>query len=91
MHNLNLEKKTAVQPVIVASGRSLQKRNFDLSARNLTGKPMKLNLGFPWCKTNSKQEKKREKKKRPRVNWSASSALKFTGVACKDSNDPHGN
>ena len=63
MNNLNLEKKTAVQPVIVASSRSLQKRNFDLSARNLTGKPMKLNLGFPWCKTNSKQEKKKDKEK----------------------------
>ena len=24
---------------------------------------MKLNLGFPWCKTNSKQEKKKEKEK----------------------------
>ena len=67
----------------------VQNRNFDLSAGNLTGKP--INLSFPWCKTNSKQGKKKKKKKRRRVTWSASSAVKFTGVACKESNDPHGN
>ena len=57
MHNLDLEKKTAVQPVIVALGRSAEQKLW--SARNLTGKP--INLGFPWCKTISKQEKKNEK------------------------------
>ena len=35
--------------------------------------------------------KKKKTKKRPRVDWSVSSAVKFTGVGCKESNDPHGN
>ena len=86
MHNLDLEKKR--QYSLLSLLRAVvRNRNFDLSARNLTGKP--INLGFPWCKTISKQEKKT--KKRPRVDWSVSSAVKFTGVGCKESNDPHGN
>ena len=40
---------------------------------------------------NDFQARKKKTKKRPRVNWSASGAVKFTGVACNESNDPHGN
>ena len=97
MHNLDLEKKRQYSLLSLLRA-AVQNRNFDLSARNLTGKP--INLGFPLCKTISKQEKKKrvkrfpskkkKTKKRPRVNWSASSAVKFTGVACKESNNPHG-
>ena len=88
MYNLDLEKKRQ-NSLLSLLQAVVQKRNFDLSAGNLTGKP--INLGFSWCKTNSKEEKKKKKKKRPQVNWSASSAVKFTGVACKDFNDPLGN
>ena len=58
MHNLDLEKKR--QYSLLSLLRAVvRNRNFDLSARNLTGKP--INLGFPRCKTISKQEKKNEK------------------------------
>ena len=87
MHNLDLEKKKRQYSLLSLLRAVVRNRNFDLSARNLTGKP--INLGFPWCKTISKKEKKT--KKRPRVDWSVSSAVKFTGVGCKESNDPHGN
>ena len=68
MHNLDLEKKR--QYSLLSLLRAVvQNRNFDLSATNLTGKP--INLGFPWCKTNSKQEKKEK-----------AATSKLVGVKC---------
>ena len=49
----------------------VQNWNFDLSAGNLTGKL--INLGFPWCITNSKRDSRRKRHrfhdKKP--NWNA--------------------
>ena len=59
MHNLDLDKKKRQYSLLSLLRAVVRNRNFDLSARNLTGKP--INLDFPWCKTISKQEKKNEK------------------------------
>ena len=69
MHNLDLEKKRQYSLLSLLRA-AVQNRNFDLSARNLTGKP--INLGFPLCKTISKQEKKNEK----------AATSKLVGVKC---------
>ena len=55
MHNLDLVKKRQYSLLSLLRA-AVQNRNFELSARNLTGKP--INLGFPLFKTISKQEKK---------------------------------
>ena len=81
MHNLDLEKKR--QYSLLSLLRAVvQNRNFDLSARNLTGKP--INLGFPLCKTISKQEKKKTCKtisKQEKKNEKAATS-KLVGVKC---------
>ena len=80
MHNLDLEKKR--QYSLLSLLRAVvQNRNFDLSARNLTGKP--INLGFPLCKTISKQEKKTCKtiSKQEKKNEKAATS-KLVGVKC---------